>query len=883
MKKFIALGLLGLFIGGSAHAQQLRYNYTLATFVPYDWQETDPTYTNWIDSGDTYGCTNWSPATSTYGKGTSFTQTATDCKKDQERMVQNRQQDSRTGIYQNVGDPFKEARVITVSDSRGAIGILENWSSIDPVFTSWQNTDALYGCSEWSPDPSIYSANINFTQTSSTCKTDQSRERQEREEELYTSEIRNTGPAISEKQTLQDQNANRPYSVTLSQWQNVGELYACANWSPDPLTVGKDVAFEQSATDCKMNQSRTRVEKYIDHKTASTVNVPKANETRTLSNQGNSRDAKGTREDWIATDSIFGAWTNTPGMTQYSCSNWSPSPASRVSAGAFVQTATDCKTDQSRTRQDREIESNTKEVRNKGDVATEKQTITGQGATRNYTVALSPWINDGIIAGCSNWAPSPSTVTINQTFTQTATDCQQPQKRTRSESYIDHQSGAPVAVSGVTQNQSVVTTDTRSAIGTKETWAASSSVYSAWSNSSEISGCNAWGPSPASYNVRTQFTQTGTGCSVTQTRSRQDQEQETTTGAIRNKGALATETQTIGGQSTTRSYLMDFTGWSWNGDNYNCSGWSPDPSTVTIGTAFTQSASCSRNQTRAAAGYTLVNSAWAPDPAVPYRVETQVIGGQIIAQTATGTKETWVASTPVYSAWTNISEIAGCSAWSPSPANYTERSQFTQTGTGCSVTQSRTRQDQQRETTTGAVRNNGALATENQTAGGQSTTRSYLMDFNAWSDASGYYSCSAWTPDASTIASGQGFTQSANCYINQNRGAAGYTLVNGGWVADPGVPYRTETQAIYRATTQAATGTKVLDECPPVSSQNAFYLRVSQQADIPMARWNGQSIPNVSPRGTLSASYGGYYYYNTSMTANGMRGGQNYPICRRPL
>ncbi|MDU8350299.1 hypothetical protein RYA05_00135 [Pseudomonas syringae pv. actinidiae] len=896
--------------------------------------------------------------------------------------------------------------------------------------------------------------NTNFTQTTDTCETDQERERQAREQELYTSEIRNSGNPEQEKQTLKDQKASRPYSVTLGQWQNVGDLYACTNWSPDTSTVGKDVAFEQSATDCKMDQSRTRVEAYVDHKTGVKTNVPKANETKTLTNQSNRRDSKGIREDWSATESIYGTWTNTPGMVQYSCSNWSPSPASKTTAGTFVQTATDCKIDQTRTRQDRETEANTKAVRNKGDVAIEKQTLTGQNATRNYTVALSAWANNGNMTSCSNWSPAPSTVTINQTFTQTATDCQQPQKRTRSESYVDHLSGAVVAVSGVTQNQAITATDTRNAVGTKETWANTTSVYSAWANSSEISGCTAWNPSPSSYNARTQFTQTGTGCSVTQTRSRQDQEKETTTGAIRNKGALANETQTLSGQSTTRTYLMDFSGWAWSGDNYNCSGWSPDPSTVTIKTVFTQSASCSRNQQRGAAGYTMVNGNWTSDPAVPYRVET-LVSGQVITQSATGTKETWAATSPVYSAWANSSEIGGCSAWapspsnyttrtqftqtgtgcsvsqtrsrqdqeketttgairnkgaiatesqtvggqtttrsylmdfnawawngdnyncsawspdpstvtigtaftqsatclrnqsrgaagyimvngnwtadpavpyrgesqvvggqtatrgasgtketwvasasvysgwantsdvygcsgwSPSPSNYTERSQFTQTGTGCYINQSRTRQDQIRETTTGAVRNNGGAVTETQTVGGQSTARSYLMDFNAWGDASGYYSCSAWSPDASTVPSGQGFTQTANCYINQTRGAMGYTLVNGGWVADPGVPYRTETKAVYRATAQAATGTKVMAECPPLSGSNQFWLKVSQQADIPMATWNGVNIPNVSMGKNISpsASYGGYYYYNTTFTGN-MRGGQSYPICRRPL
>ncbi|MDU8350978.1 hypothetical protein RYA05_03605 [Pseudomonas syringae pv. actinidiae] len=873
MKKSIALGLCGLLLSGSAFAQALRYNYTLSSTIPYDWKESDPTFTKWTDVGGLYSCSNWSPSTSTFGKGTAFTQTATDCKQDQERTGQNREQDTRTGIYQNVGDPFKETRVVTETDSREAVGILENWGAIDPTYTEWKDTNVLYGCSAWSPDPAAYSMTTSFTQLSS-CKTDQERERQDREKEEYTAEIRNAGSPVVENKTLPDQKATRPYSVTLGQWESVGEPFSCANWSPDTATTGKSVAFKQTATDCKVNQSRTRAESYVDHKTSNRIVVPKANETKVLTGQSNARDAIGTREDWTVTDSIYGAWTNTPGMVQYACSNWSPNPAARTTAGTFAQAASDCKIDQTRTRQDREIEGNTKEVRNKGELATEKQTLSGQGATRNYTVALSAWTNNGNLSSCSNWSPDPSTVTINQAFTQTATDCQQPQKRTRSESYVDHLSGSVVAVSGVTQTQSIVASDSRSAIGTKETWASSPSVYSAWANSGAVAGCTAWSPSPSSYTVRTQFTQTGTGCSVSQTRSRQDQEKETTTGAIRNKGALATETQTVGGQSTTRTYLMDFSGWVWSGDNYNCSAWSPDPSTVTTGTVFTQSATCSRNQTRAAAGYTVVNGNPIADSAVPYRVETQVIGGQAITQNATGTKETWVASASVYSAWANTAEVSGCSAWSPSPSSYTARTQFTQTGTGCSVPQSRTRQDQQKETTTGAVRNTGAAVTETQTASGQTTTRSYLMDFSDWAWSGDYYNCSAWAPAVSTVKAGTAFTQTQSCSRNQQRGAAGYTLVNGNWASDAAVPYRVETQVLGGQTkSQAATGT--MSSCVYVANSTYWlFVAAPDHKQYIQAMLNGKNLYTAESVGQTAFYYGGQLYSRgTAVT-----GGQ-YSLC----
>jgi Leu/Phe-tRNA-protein transferase len=1209
----------------AVQAAEFRYRYVLSDNVPYDWQATDTRYDEWVDKGDYYSCTNWSPSTSTIGKGIAFTQTATNCKQDQTRTAYPQQEDSRTGIIQDVPDAsFVESRTISTTHTRESVGILENWQTYDPTYTDWTDTNSLYGCTSWSPDPSIYTTTTNFTQNSATCKTDQTRQRQDREMESFTSEIRNDGTPVTENQTLNGQAASRPYSVTLGEWGDAAKPYACTNWSPDPNTIGKSIAFTQNATDCKIDQQRTRAESYVDHKSGSKTNVAKANEKRTLTSQKDSRDAVGVREDWSATSSVYGAWTNTVGKIQYSCSNWTPTGASKTTAGAFTQTATDCKTDQTRTRQDREIEANTSEIRNKGSIATENQTLTGQTATRSYTVGITAWANNGAVTSCSNWSPDPSTVTINKAFTQTATDCLQPQKRTRSESYVDHLTGSTVAVSSVTQTQSITASSTRAATGTLETWAATTSVYSAWANTvGKVQySCTNWSPAGSTKTAAGAFTQTATDCKTDQTRTRQDREMESTTKAIRNKGSLVTEKQTLASQTATRSYTVGLTAWANNGAVTSCTNWSPDPSTVTINKAFTQTAtdclqpqkrtrsesyvdhltgstvavssvtqtqSITASSTRAATGtletwaattstysawantvgkvqysctnwspagstktvagaftqtatdcktdqtrtrqdremesttkairnkgsvvtekqtltaqkatrsYTVALTAWAnngavtsctnwsPAPAtvtvnkafaqtatdclqpqkrtrsesyvdhltgstvavssvtqtqsitasstraatgtletwaattstysawantagkVQYsctnwspagstktaasvftqtatdcktdqtrtrqdremesttkairnkgsvvtekqtltaqsatrsytvaltawanngavtsctnwspapatvtinKAFTQTATNCVQAQTrtrsesyvdhltgskvavssvaqsqsitasstraATGTKETWAATSSVYSAWTTVTAPAGCTGWSPSPSSYTVRSQFTQTGTGCSVTQNRTRQDRQYETTTGAVRNNGVAVTESQVVGGQTSSRSYLMDFNDWWDVGGYYSCSAWSPDASTVNSGTAFAQYANCYITQNRGAAGYTLVNGAWAADPAVPYRTEAQAIVRYVGQTAIGTKPTIQCLAYDGNNS-YIQAAGGRDHDnlqtVLKWAGSEIYR-SAGWQNSVATGGYTY-----TMGGSSGVANvYGICRQ--
>jgi hypothetical protein len=870
MRAGLYSSVLLLALATNAQAEGFRYNYTLVSGeIPPNWTQAVPVYGDWVDVNGPYSCSNWSPFPSTVGKGLVFTQTANDCSQDQKRTVQARIKNNVTNEIKNSGALGSENRTIVASDHRESIGTLENWLGITPTYTSWIDTNALYGCTAWSPSPATYSVSTNFTQTSNTCKTDQERQRQEREQEKFTSEIRNNGEPVTEEQTLTGKTATRPYSVTLGAWTVVGEPYQCSNWSPAVTTIGKGIKFTQNATDCKLNQTRTRAESYKDHKTGQTVQVSTPNENRTLTNQPNSQESTGTLEQWLATTPTYTAWVNTSALN--ACSNWSPTGASKSATVTFAQTATNCTTDQARNRQDREKEQNTGEIRDKGVPVAEAQTLTAQSATRSYTVTLGAWTNSGVKYACSNWSPSPTTVTVGQGFTQTATDCKQDQVRTRAESYIDHKSGSTVAVTVAGEAQTLTgQSNTQLATGTKETWVASTPTYTAWASVAAPYNCANWTPLGSAYSEITQFTQTATNCSVDQTRSRQNRETETTTGAIRNSGAPVSEAQTISGQTNTRAYLEDFAPWVWGGESYNCTNWSPDPSTVTTGTAFTQTATnCSRDQVRGRMGKYMLNGTWTPDPADPYRIESKTLGGQSSTRGATGTKETWAATTPIYTAWANSSGLYSCGAYAPAPSAYTTATQFTQTAY-CYVNQSRTRQDRQYETTTGAIRNVGAPVAEAQTLGGQPTSRTYLMDFSGWSWAGDYYGCGGWAPAASDYNQGQAFTQTAYCYRNQQRGAAGYTWGGSSWVPDPAVPYRTETtayagQPIY----QTAYGTKITTQT--LYSPPNYMIRCTRtwETNSCILSWGG--INNIGDFGVFNPAgryldVGGYRY-----TAGGLQ------------
>jgi hypothetical protein len=174
----------------------------------------DPLYGNWVNTGVAHDCSNWSPSVGTVAVGTSFTQTATDCKQEQSRTVQDREIDSGTNAITNVGAPYSENQFITASDTRTSVGTLENWIAATPSYTTWINVGALASCSNWTPDPSTVNLGTSFTQTATNCTQDQSREKQNREQETTTLNYRNVGSPVVETNTLTNQTSTRSSTGT---------------------------------------------------------------------------------------------------------------------------------------------------------------------------------------------------------------------------------------------------------------------------------------------------------------------------------------------------------------------------------------------------------------------------------------------------------------------------------------------------------------------------------------------------------------------------------------------------------------------------------------------------------------------------------------------
>lgn len=837
------------------------------------WQQIDAFATEWTNIRAEYACSVWSPDPATQTVGSTFLQYQ-GCSQDQTRTVQQRQQNVKTESIRDVGDLQTENRTVGSDHTRDAIGTLETWIATSPTYTDWESVSGNYNCASWKPDPSSYKASASFTQTSSTCVVDQARERQAREQETTTGDIRNSGSPVPESRQLSGQTASRPYVVSLGDWNNQGAVSACSNWAPATTTVGLGKAFTQTATDCKQDQVRTRHEEYTDHLTSQKVVALDGTEKQTIT-ASDTRDSVGTLEDWMAASSTYTDWTTTKGP--YSCSNWTPAGSSYTSSANFTQSSSTCSLDQIRNRQDREQESNTGTYRNKGAVVAENQTLTKQSATRPYQVILGAWTDSGAVTSCSNWSPAPSTVAVGSTYTQTATDCSQAQTRTRVEKYTDNESGQVVTAVNGSESRSITASSTRSATGTLETWVAAASTYTAWTNSGAVTSCSNWSPAPSTVAVGQTFTQTATDCQQAQTRTRQDREQETTTKAYRNKGAAVTETQSIAATSTRSAAgtletwvaaASTYTAWTNSGAVTSCSNWSPDPSTVTVGQAFTQTATnCSQAQTRTRQDREQETTTKAYRNKGSAVTETQTITASS-TRSATGTKETWVAVASAYGAWNNSSALYSCSNWSPAGSAYSYSVNFTQAATNCSVNQTRSVQARQQETTTGALRNVGAATTESQTIGNQYATRPYSVIIGAWQNNGGVANCSGWTPDPSTVASGTAYTQTGSCtqaqirsrveQYNDHATGALTTAVN-----------TTESQTVGATGYNTAYGTKVVQVCQYAANSYDF-LYGSYRAPGPVlppilsytVYWGGAVVASGSARAPqpTSVTVGGYTY-----------------------
>lgn len=80
-----------------------------------NWQPAESIISNWANNGALYGCVG-TPSESTYLQDDEFTQTFNNCKQDQTRTIQKREQETTTLAYRNIDNPITETKTNNIAN-----------------------------------------------------------------------------------------------------------------------------------------------------------------------------------------------------------------------------------------------------------------------------------------------------------------------------------------------------------------------------------------------------------------------------------------------------------------------------------------------------------------------------------------------------------------------------------------------------------------------------------------------------------------------------------------------------------------------------------------------------------------------------------------------
>jgi hypothetical protein len=525
--------------------------------------------------------------------------------------------------------------------------------------------------------------------------------------------------------------------------------------------------------------------------------------------------------EWIRINNIYGSWNNV-GSAE-SCGTWAVSPMTIDFGDAFQQTRS-CQQAQQRnvvpilfnpvlqtTRNgDMEIEDRSVNVSQYQPSIGQRDYINGETAD-----AWGAWISQGARYDCSDWSPEPDSMNLHVSFLQNR-DCSQNQTHSR-QVYHTWASGAetPKRIDDGAQTISVV--EDRASSGVRDFIAGERiAPWSSWEDSGSHFGCVAWTPAVDAIDLNASFTQSR-DCSQNQIGSR-DIFNVWASGAetlnrIEPRAKVITEGETQPAVGT-KDFITGTSAGAWSGYSnvngaYACSGYSPNTSTVNLGSGFTQSRSCSQDQTRSRTIYNV----WESGANTVNRNES---GGQVVGVTqnrsAIGSTD-FITGTS-YGSWSGYSDVNGvyaCSGYSPNTSTVNLRSGFTQSRS-CSQGQNRSRTVYNvwaSGATTYKSTQSSGRAIGVTTTRGATGTRNYISgtSYGSWTGYSNYggvYSCSSYSPSTSTVNWGSGFTQSRGCSQGQDRSRTVYNV----WASGATTYKNTEngSRSISVTTTRGATG-----------------------------------------------------------------------------
>ncbi len=755
---------------------------------------------SWSNSGNPTGCGSWSPATGTVNLGESFTQSRScDQAQTRTRTIYNVwKSGERTAKTTETGN-----QSVTVTQSQSATGAKDYKTgevSYGP-YTAYKNSGEPNNCGAWSPLESTVNLGSSFTQTRE-CRQSQSRQRIVydvwKSGKTTEKSTQGSGRTIDVTQS-QSATGTKDYITTTSagswsSWSNNGSPTGCGGWSPATGTVNLGESFTQSRS-CDQAQKRTRtIYNVWKSGKRTTKTTETGNQSVTVTQSQSATGAK----DYKTGEVSYGPYTAYKNSGEpNNCGTWSPAESTVNLGSSFTQTR-ECRQSQSRQRTVYDVwksgKTTEKSTQGSGRTidVTQSQPATG---TKDYVTTTSAgswssWSNSGSPTGCGGWSPSTGTVNLGDSFTQSRS-CDQAQKRTRT-IYNVWKSGDRTAKTTETGNQSVTVTQSQSATGAKDyiTGELSYGPYSAYTNSGSPNNCETWSPAASTVNLGSSFTQTRE-CRQSQSRQRTvyDVWKSGKTTAKYTQGSGRTIDVTQSQSATgTKNYVTgtsygSWGGWSNSGGAYSCGGYSPSTSTINLGSSFTQSRSCSQNQTRSRTVYNV----W-KNGVKTYKSTDS--GSQTISVTqskaATGTKDYITGSSNgSWSSWSNSGGVYSCSGYSPSTSTVDYGKSFTQ-NRSCSQKQVRSR-------TIYNVWKSGKKTTKTTEAGSQvisvnqsrtATGTKNIVVSSQSSTGAWFYTasavCGGWSPSTSGVNSGSSFTQKQSCSRARARDTTVYNVWTNG-------------------------------------------------------------------------------------------------------
>lgn len=226
----IPLAILLFLMGKSALAADFKFYYPIPVYSVTGetaWMPIESLYSEWATVKALYNCATWYPNSDQYYDSVTYTQTSNTCETLQNRNVQKREKNTKTGQIRNSGEVYPEENLLKNQTATRSYSI---------NYSDWQLTGTPYNCTNWTPSPATVYNDKTFTQTATNCIQDSVKKRTETYVDHLTKEtvpvttitytaIAENKTATREMQGTKAYYVTTPYNLTDGNWtKGIGKV-----------------------------------------------------------------------------------------------------------------------------------------------------------------------------------------------------------------------------------------------------------------------------------------------------------------------------------------------------------------------------------------------------------------------------------------------------------------------------------------------------------------------------------------------------------------------------------------------------------------------------------------------------------------------------------